>query len=407
MKIKREIASQYAQHPILGINGIRLCGLRSGVGRAIEAFLREIDDLAHPFSEIRIYSPEPIDKLIYLPRKCSNVVLRSPLPNGLWEQIVLPVAHGRKGPLLCPSYVAPLFAVSPVVLIHHGSYEGYPEAFPWLTLLKAKMVYGFSARSADIVSTVSTHSQGDIEKYYGVPRSKVSVIPEGVDTAVFKPIADENAKMDWRWRWIGSDAPYLLYVGKATKRRNLGNLIKAFSNLKNNHGWQHKLVLLGAKLPGTSLDAAIQESGVASDVLSIDYADHEDITFAYNCADIFVYPSSYEGFGMPVLEAMACGTPVIALNNTAFPEFAGGIAWLLDDAKPKTLSDAVLKLADDDVEKKRMQIEVPIRAAQYDWKCLIPSYVNLLCSASGLPSLGDTTVRHANVQPDAASGQRV
>ncbi|NOX93558.1 MAG: glycosyltransferase family 4 protein [Alphaproteobacteria bacterium] len=391
----RYINSEYKAHPILGINGIRLVGLRSGVGRAIEAFLREIEMLDHPFSEIRVYTPEPIDDSIYLPKNCRNIVLKSVLPNWLWEQFILPHAHGRIGPLFCPSYVAPFFAKCPVILTHHGSYEGYPDAFSWWRLKKAQIIYGLSAQRADAISTVSSHSRLDLEKYYGIPTDSVSVIPEGVDTKLFTHVKNENTKQNWRKKWVGSESPYILYVGKATKRRNLENLITAFSTLKTSRNWPHKLVLLGTSLPGTSLEAAIKESGVADDIIMIGFAEPEHVTLAYNCADLLVYPSSYEGFGMPVLEAMACGTPAIALNNTAFPEFSNGIAWLLEDAETDTLADAIIHLCSDEAAKERIRREGPVRAAQYDWSLLIPAYVNLICMASDLPRLENTLISDA------------
>ena len=116
---------------ILGVNGIRLVVKRSGVARCIEALLRSLDDVDHPFSEIRVYTPIPLDEDIHLPRGATNVVLPTHLPHALWEQVTLPRAHGRRGLLLCPSYVIPLFARCPTFLIHHGSYEGYPQAFDW------------------------------------------------------------------------------------------------------------------------------------------------------------------------------------------------------------------------------------------------------------------------------------
>src|SRR5574341_1477189 len=106
---------------ILGINGIRLLGKRSGVGRTIEAILRCLSELAHPFDEIRVYSPRPIDASTTLPRLARNIVLPSRLPPGLWEQFVLTTAHGSRGLLFCPSYVVPLFSRCPTLLVHMGS----------------------------------------------------------------------------------------------------------------------------------------------------------------------------------------------------------------------------------------------------------------------------------------------
>jgi glycosyltransferase involved in cell wall biosynthesis len=378
----RRIEESRRLRPVLGVNGIRLLGKRTGVGRAIEAFLAGIGKMEHPFDEIRIYTPEPIDGSIRLPERGRNVVLRSRLPWGIWEQFTLPAVHGRLGPLFCPSYVAPLFARCPVVLTHHGSYEGYPPAFPWRERTRARLLNTLSARSADIISTVSAHSRRDIERFYGIPRARVAVIPEGVDTALFRPTSDAGATAAWRRR-IGSEVPYILYVGKPAKRRNLDALIAAFAVLRNERGWRRKLVLLGANLPGSRFEAAIREHGVEGEVVAIDHVAHEEVRYAYACAEMMVYPSSYEGFGMPVLEAMACGTPVIALDNTAFPEFAGGVAWLLKDARPETLAEGMHRLANDEREKARMRREGPLRSATYDWSNIVPLYLDLLRQSAG------------------------
>src|ERR1700747_2092426 len=99
------------------------------------------------------------------------------------------------------------------------------------------------------------------------------------------------------------------------------------------------------------------------------------MVFVYNAADLFVYPSSYEGFGMPVLEAMACGTPVIALDNTAFPEFAGGVACLLPDAQVSTLETGIADLLADSLRRERMAVDGPRRAAEYDWRVVTQRYL--------------------------------
>src|SRR5947209_4103644 len=122
---------------MLGVNGIRLVSSRSGVARCIEAFLHCMGEMDHPFSEIRVYTPKPITTNTVLPACASNVVLKSPLPPALWEQITLPRAHGSRNVLFCPSYVMPILARCPTLLPHHGSYEGFPEAFDWCSLHNA------------------------------------------------------------------------------------------------------------------------------------------------------------------------------------------------------------------------------------------------------------------------------
>jgi glycosyltransferase involved in cell wall biosynthesis len=368
---------------ILGVNGIRLVANRSGVARAIEAILVCLGEMEHPFHQIRVYTPTPLDESIKLPACAHNVVLPSRLPPGLWEQITLPRAHGTRDLLFCPSYVLPIFARCPTLLVHHGSYEGYAQAgdvFSRWTLIKTRISYPLSARRATVVSTVSAFSRQDMTRYYGVRPEGVHVIPEGVDTRLFRPARDAALMSAWRRRVLGQDVPYILYVGKPTKRRNLPNLIRAFSHMKAHRTLPHKLLLIGTSLPGVSFDPLIYELGLQGEVVKIPYASHSEMVQAYNAADVMVYPSSYEGFGMPVLEAMACGTPVVALNNTAFPEFAGGVACLLPDGEVSTLETGITDLLRDEERRGRMAADGPQRAAEYDWRIVTRRYLDLMVS---------------------------
>ena len=363
---------------ILGVNGIRLLGRRSGVGRCIEGLLKSFDSVDHPFREIRVYSPEALPGDVVLPSVGRSVVLPSALPRGLWEQIVLPRAHGACGVLLCPSYLAPWRARCPTLLIHHGSYEGYPEAFGWWTRKRAHALYALSAHCATRVCTVSQHSRRDIARFYRVAPEKISVIPDGVDTDVFRPGLDVARVADWRHRVTGGDSPILLYVGKATRRRNLPELLAAFASLRRGSLAGYKLVLVGVDLPESSLGDEIARLDLAREVIALSHLSHEEVALAYNAAALLVYPSSYEGFGMPVLEAMACGTPTIALNNTAFPEFAGEVAELLPDARVETLCRGIEAVLGDAALREHMARAGPARAADYAWPVIAAQYVALL-----------------------------
>jgi glycosyltransferase involved in cell wall biosynthesis len=336
-------------------------------------------EMEHPFHEIRVYTPKPLPETTFLPPCAKNVVLPSRLPSALWEQITLLKAHGNRDLLLCPSYVMPIFARCPTMLVHHGSYEGYPQAFSWWTLNKARLAYSLSARAATRVSTVSEYSRQDMVRFYRIAPERIHVIPEGVDTSLFRPVENRKHLADWRIRSFGADAPYIVYVGKPTERRNLSPLIRAFGALKREGRIPHKLLIVGADLPGTSpFRKVIAEEGMADDVFVRGYVGHDEMPLVYNAADLMVYPSSYEGFGMPVLEAMACGTPVIALNNTAFPEFAGGVAHLLENAEIPTLKHGILAVLSDAAWRERMSREGPGRANGYDWRHVTRRYLDLM-----------------------------
>lgn len=366
---------------ILGVNGIRLVRNRSGVARVLEALLLQFAKIDQPFQDIRVYTPEPLDATVRLPAIARNIVVPSRLPPGLWEQVVLPLAHGSRHVLFCPSYVAPIFARCPTLLAHHGSYEGYAErreAFAWWPRIKARVAYQQSARAASVVTTVSEYSRRDMVRFYGLAADRVNVIPNGVDTALFSPITDGALLAAWRRKTLGADIPFILYVGKPTRRRNLPNLLEAFSKLKREALVAHKLVLIGTSLPGSSFSSTITALGLADDVIAVPYASHAEIALAYNACSLMVYPSSYEGFGMPVLEAMACGTPVITIDNTAFPEFAAGVAHLLPDAQVDTLTKGMQRVLGDPALRRQMRERGPARAAGYDWQIVARRYLDLL-----------------------------
>ena len=273
----------------------------------------------------------------------------------------------------------PLLAPSATFLVHHGSYEGYPQAFSRWVLNKARIAYALSAWRATGVSTVSEFSRQDMRRYYRIAPERVSVVPEGVDTAKFRPIRDSALLAEFRSRVLGGDVPYIAYVGKPTERRNLTPLLHAFARLRRERALPHKLLIVGASLPGTSpFRDVIRELQLNDDVVVRDYATHEEMPLVYNAAELFIYPSSYEGFGMPVLESMACGTPTIALDNTAFPEFAGGVAHLLPDARVDTLVEGMHAVLRDPEWRARMAADGPRRAEAYDWHRVTQQYLDLM-----------------------------
>jgi len=369
---------------ILGVNGIRLVGDRSGVARAIEAVLGCLAEMDQPFDDVRVYSPRPLPDEVKLPSIARSIVLQSPLPYALWEQVTLPRAHGSRDLLFCPSYVVPLFARCPTLLVHHGSYEGYPRAFDWWTRNKTRAIYTLSSWRATAVSTVSEHSKRDMARFYRIAPNRIQVVPEGVDTRVFRPLADREAVRRWTAMCCGADGPYLAYVGKPTERRRLTALLRAYAELRKEGAIAHKLLIAGADLPGTSpFRRAIAELGIERDVVVRGYVSHDEMPLLYNAIDLLLYPSSYEGFGMPVLEAMACGTPVIALDNTAFPEFAGGVALLLKDGEVETLKHGMRTVLGDRALRERMAADGPKRAAAYDWKIVTRRYLELMLPLVG------------------------
>ena len=367
----------------LGLDGLRLMSKRLGVGRYIEYMLRYWPDRSHPFSEIVVYAPAALPPALRLHESIHVETLGPRLPPAVWEHVVFPLRKPRDDVFFCPSYVVPLLSrARPVVVTHHGSYEALPSAFPWWPRTRARFVYQESCRRADVVITVSESSRDDIVRFYGIDPGKIRVIPEGVDEA-FKPIDDE-ARLDARRRSYFADGrPYILFVGKMTARRHVPDLVEAFRRLVANSKIPHGLVLLGPDTVGHRLPERFAALGITERVVHREFATHEELLEAYNAADVFIYPSDYEGFGIPVLEAIACGTPAITLNNSAFPEFAGGIAYFARDGSPPALEEALADVLGARDMRAAVRRDGPKRAEAYHWRRIAYRTMDVLSEFAG------------------------
>jgi glycosyltransferase involved in cell wall biosynthesis len=361
----------------LAINGIRLMGRRFGVGRYVEYLLRHWRGVRHPFDRIAVYTPGPLDEPIELPERAEHRILRSRHSNAWWEQVVLGRARRVHDVLLCPSYVATFPGRGKTVVTHLGSYEALPSAFPPLERWKTRLLYQLSAHRADRVIAVSESVKSDIVRFYRIRPEKVTVIPLGVDST-FHPIADPQKLAATRERTLGADRPFVLFVGKLSRRRNLPELVQAFGRLKRRRGLPHALVLVGSNPLGYDLAALARRADLGSSLVHLEYASHQELVSLYNAADLFVYPSSYEGFGIPVLEAMACGTPTVALDNSAFPEFAAGVAHLAPGASEEELDRAMEKMLFSPELRARAREAGPERARQFSWDSIARRTMQLL-----------------------------
>jgi glycosyltransferase involved in cell wall biosynthesis len=236
-----------------------------------------------------------------------------------------------------------------------------------------RLMTRLAARSADRIFAVSGATRDDLTRVLRVPDEKVVVIHEAVG-AEFAVRADELA-VDGVIRRYGLRRPYCLFVGNLEPRKNLSRLIEAFGLLRARAGWgaagapPPQLVLAGTRgwlYNGIFADVATR--GGVADIVFTGYVPAADLPALYAGAACFVFPSLYEGFGLPVLEAMASGAPVVASRVGAIPEVAGDAALLVDARRPQELAEAIATVLTDRTLRDRLVIRGRARARQFTWE---------------------------------------
>jgi glycosyltransferase involved in cell wall biosynthesis len=281
-----------------------------------------------------------------------------------WTQLAAGRAARRAGADLLHGlhYELPLAGGPPaVVTVHDLTLLTYPE---WHEAGKVRY-FGWAMRravaAARRVLCVSATTARDLGERLGVPAAKVAVTPLGTDLAP----APEAAVAAVRRR-LDLDGPYLLGLGTLEPRKDLPSLVRAFAAVAGE--LPHRLVIAGLAGWGAgAVAAAVAASGVAERITLAGYVPEADKAALFSGADLFVYPSRYEGFGLPVLEAMACGTPAVTTTGGSLPEVAGDAALLVEPGDTGALAAAVAKLAGDPAERARLAARGRARAATMTW----------------------------------------
>ncbi|HET8630450.1 MAG TPA: glycosyltransferase family 1 protein [Thermomicrobiales bacterium] len=283
-----------------------------------------------------------------------------------WEQALAPAAARRERLAL---YHAPVNVLPPalpcpgVVTVHDVAFLAHPEAFRPAKRRYLTLMTGLSARRAARVIAVSGHTRDELVRRLGVPAGKVRVVYNGVDPA-FRPLPAAEVA---RFRAArGLPARTVLYLGTLEPRKNLRGLLDAFARL--DAGNDVGLVVAGAK--GWLYDdvfAAVEQLGLGGRVRFVGHVPGEELPLWYNAADVFAYPSLYEGFGLPPLEAMACGTPVVTSATSVLPEVVGDAGLLADPRDPADLATALARALGDAGLRRHLRERGPARAATFSW----------------------------------------
>jgi glycosyltransferase involved in cell wall biosynthesis len=306
-------------------------------------------------------------------KRWPNFDVRATLPHTPLIRIPLILsAELRRHPVdvLHVQFTAPPFSPCPVVVsIHDLSFEHLPQTFRWRSRKQLRITVRRSAREASQVIALSEHARKDIIDTYRIPPEKVTAIPLAA-AAHFRPIRNDEELQRVRQTY-GIEGEYILSVGAIQPRKNLSRLVAAYSRLRRAtpEGNLPKLVLAGkcAWLYEETLHT-IKELQVSDSVILTGYVPEKDLPGLYSGALCFVYPSYFEGFGLPPLEAMKCGVPVIVGNRTSLPEVVGDAGILVDPFDADTIAGAMNKLISDSTLRAELAARGLARATLFDWR---------------------------------------
>jgi glycosyltransferase involved in cell wall biosynthesis len=347
--------------------GAKLGGNESYAVNLIEA-LAQIDSANH--YTIYITTAEARERF---QGRWPNFKVRATLPHTPLIRIPLTLsAELRKNPVdvLHVQFTAPPFCPCPVVVsIHDLSFEHLPETFKRRSRTQLRLTVRHSARRAARIISLSEHGRRDIIETYGITAERVSAIPLAAP-AHFAPVHDNRELQRVRHNY-GIDGDYILTVGSIQPRKNLARLVQAYASLRGNKSADKlpKLVLVGKS--GWLYDdtlRALKETGVADTVVLTGYVPQEDLPALYSGALCFVYPSYFEGFGLPPLEAMKCGAPVIVGNKTSLPEVVGDAALTVDPFDVEAIASAMQRVIESPALREELSIKGQARAETFDWR---------------------------------------
>jgi glycosyltransferase involved in cell wall biosynthesis len=268
--------------------------------------------------------------------------------------------------LLHVQYVAPPIAGLPVVTaIHDVSFEDMPGLFPRWTELRLKMTVRQSARRSSVVITISEFTRSRIVHHYHLDPERIVVTPLGVGEQ-WHPVAREDALA----RLAGLSLPdsFVLAVGNLHPRKNIARLVRAVAAARQASAGDLHVVLAGQRSwRAAEVDRAIEEVGGGAWVRFLGYVDTESLVALHSCARVVAYPSLYEGFGLPVVEALACGAVVVASNTTSIPEVAGDAALLVDPTDVAAIALAIGTAAADERVRASLRQAALLQAARFTW----------------------------------------
>jgi len=282
------------------------------------------------------------------------------------------VAKNRPDVYLQPADKIPAAAPKKsIAIVHDLAWKYFPEAYSKFGLSRQRQAIRNYLRKAKRIICVSESTRKDLIKNYPQTKSKASTILLGYDKNRFHRFASPQDLLKIR-------DPYILSIGRLEKRKNTASLIKAFIKLKEEHQLKHKLVLIGT--PGYDFDSIyklINDSDYAKDIVLPGFIHHDKLAEAIARADLFAFPTLYEGFGLPALEAMACGTPVVTSDSSSLPEIVDNAALLCNPDDENDIAEKIFQLISDEKSSHNFSQNGIKQAEKFSWEKMAKEYLGL------------------------------
>jgi glycosyltransferase involved in cell wall biosynthesis len=374
--------------PRIAIDGRKLHDF--GIGTYLQNLLRELARLEDDAEYVVLCRPDDVGWLTALGPRIHPVVTRAG-NYSLREQIEIPWRLWRAGVALfhSPHYVLPVFVPCPsVVTIHDCIHLMFPQYLPnRLAIVYARFFMWWATRRARRVLTVSEASKRDILRFCRIPSGKVTVIHNAIDDRFrAEPPAEEVERIRERFQL---HEPFVLYVGNVKPHKNLGRLIEAVHHLHENGYDALKLLVIGSDISKyAELRRAIHTYSLHRYVRFLGFVPDQTLQILYRLTSVFAFPSLYEGFGLPPLEAMACGAPVVTSNVSSLPEVVGDAAVLVDPTDARAIAEGLAHvLADPNLraDLRRRGVE---HARSFSWAAGARAVRGIYTEAIGADRIG-------------------
>src|SRR5215207_5319518 len=367
----------------LGVDVRRLLGVRTGVARVVHSILTEWQRLPMPFDEVRLLSPRPLPPGLLPPHpRFRSVVVGPAVPGLLWEQVVLPARVRDIDVLLAPSDTMPVVAPWKRVVMMYAYSPEMAASFSWSARIRWEPFARNAACHGDAIIVSSRNILETLELGLGVkvPRERVHYAPLAAD-ARFHPRDPADPELRAALQRYGvANGPYVLFVGKLSRRRHIPELLQAFREISGEV--PHRLLLAGPNLLQLDVEGLIAGLGLEERVLYHGFVPDADVPLLYAGAGLFVLASEGEGFSLTTLEAMQSGVPVITLDRPNMVEVTEGAAHLIPDGQTETLTAALRAVLHDPARHADLRGRGLERTRALTWSAMAQRSLDVLWSVA-------------------------